>query len=48
MVDSELRGGGVVLTLNDAPRRNVLSGALCLALSQVVADADALARIRHR
>jgi enoyl-CoA hydratase len=41
MVDSELRGGVVVLTLNDAPRRNVLSGALCSALSEAIADAGA-------
>jgi enoyl-CoA hydratase len=39
MVDSELRGGVIVLTLNDAPHRNVLSGALCTALSQALAEA---------
>jgi enoyl-CoA hydratase len=46
MVDSELRGGVVVLSLNDAPRRNVLSGALCAALSRAVADAAADPRAR--
>src|SRR5258707_12018080 len=46
MVDAELRGGVVVLSLNDAPRRNVLSGALCSALSQAVADAAADPRAR--
>jgi enoyl-CoA hydratase len=41
IVGSELRGGVVVLTLNDAPHRNVLSSALCGALSQAVAEAAA-------
>jgi enoyl-CoA hydratase len=46
VVGSELRGGVVVLTLNDAPHRNVLSSALCSALSQAVAEAAADPRVR--
>lgn len=36
---AEVRSGVAIITLNDAPRRNVLSGALCLALSEAVAQA---------
>jgi enoyl-CoA hydratase len=38
---SEIRDGIAIITLNDAPRRNVLSGAMCVALSQAVANAGA-------
>ncbi len=38
---SEVRDGVAIITLNDAPRRNVLSGALCAALSAAVESAGA-------
>jgi enoyl-CoA hydratase len=40
---SEIRDGVAVITLNDASRRNVLSGALCTELSAAVEHAGAAA-----
>lgn len=36
---SELRNGIAIITLNDAPKRNVLSAAMCVELSAAVANA---------
>ena len=38
---SEMREGILVITLNDASRRNVLSEALCVAMSEAVSNATA-------
>jgi enoyl-CoA hydratase len=45
-VISESRDGVAVITLNDPSRRNVLSGALCAALSEAVEAAGAAPDVR--
>src|SRR5712664_283842 len=39
LVTTAIRNGVLILTLNDAPRRNVLSSGLCTALSEAVTAA---------
>jgi enoyl-CoA hydratase len=46
LVRSELRDGVAVLSLNDAPRRNVLSESLCRALSEAIASAESNFEVR--